>query len=247
MSDWENFFRPALLYFLSGRSPYAVPGIFNPPWTFVILSPFVWLPALLPHLLPAAALTYAAYKKRKPYLIVIVGLSFPFLAQLAYGNIDWLVMLGVLTQGPASLFLITTKPQAGALAFVSQLKSKTWRQRVLLFVPISIVTVVFLFMYPDWISNVLFAVGFNQRIRNFSLFPYTIPLAFPLLWLAYKREDPLYGVLATLCLAPYFYIHSFVPAMFLIAERNWKLGIALALLSWLVVFLIVLDIIPIDL
>jgi hypothetical protein len=160
---------------------------------------------------------------------------------------DWLVMLGTLMKGPASLFLITCKPQAGALAVVAQLKGKSWRQRVMLFAPIVIASLVFLLMYPDWLTNTLYAVGYDQRIRNFSLFPFTIPLALPLLWLAYKREDPLYGVLATLCLAPYYYIHSYTPALFLIADRSWKWGAALAALSWFVVFLIVQGVIPIDL
>ncbi len=213
----------------------------------MFLAPFVWLPALLPNLLPAVALIYAAYKKRKSYLIPIVGLSFPFAALTFYANLDWLVMLGTLTQGPFSLFLLTTKPQAGALAFVAQLKGKTWRTRVSLFAPIVMVSLFFLLLYPDWVSSTLFAVGYDQRIRNFSLFPYSIPLALPLLWLAYKREDPLYGVLATLCLAPYYYVHSYVPALFLIAERNWKLGAALAVLSWVLVFLIVQGVIPIEL
>src|SRR5690349_14769522 len=169
MSDWEFYYVPALLNFISGKSPFASPGIFIPPWTFIFIAPFVWLPSMIPHLLPAAALTYSAYKKRKPYLIPIVGLSFPFIASIGYGNVDWLVLLGVLMQGPASLFLITTKPQAGALAFVSELRSKTWRQRVMLFVPIVIASIVFLFIYPDWIDGMLFAIGYDQRIRNFSL------------------------------------------------------------------------------
>jgi hypothetical protein len=247
MSDWDRLFRLALVYFVSGRSPYAIEGIFNPPWTFVILSPLVWLPGLLPNLLPFITLIYAAYKKRKSYLIPIVGLSFPFVALTFYANLDWLVLLGTLTQGSSSLFLLTTKPQAGALAFVAQLKRKTWRQRLMLFVPIVIVSGLFLILYPDWVSNTLLALGYDQRIRNFSLFPYTIPLAIPLLWWCYQREDPLYGVLATLCLAPYFYIHSYVPALFLIADRSWKLGVALAILSWVLVLLIRLGVIAIEL
>jgi hypothetical protein len=247
MSDWERLFHLALNYFVSGRSPYAIEGIFNPPWAFVILAPFVWLTGLLPNLLPLIALIYAAYTKRKSYLIPIVALSFPFVALTFYANLDWLVLLGTLTTGQSSLFLLTTKPQAGALAFVAQLKSKTWRQRLMFFVPIIAAALFFLILYPDWVSNTLFAFGYDQRIRNFSLFPYTIPLAIPLLWWCYQREDPLYGVLATLCLAPYYYVHSYVPALFLIANRNWKLGVALAVLSWVVVFLIRAGVIAIEL
>lgn len=247
MSDWDRLFRLALEYFLSGRSPYAVEGIFNPPWTFVFLAPFVWLSGLLPNLLPAAALIYAAYKQRKSYLIPIVGLSFPFAALVFYANLDWLVLLGTLTQGTTSLFLLTTKPQAGVLAFVAQLKGKSWRERVLLFAPLLAATLIFLVLYPDWVSNTLFALNLDQRVRNFSLFPYSFPLAIPLLWRCYQRQDPLYGVLATLCLAPYYYVHSYVPALFLITARNWKLGAALSVLSWVVVYLIRQGVIPIEL
>ncbi|MFN8372429.1 MAG: hypothetical protein U0694_06085 [Anaerolineae bacterium] len=247
MSDWDRLFRLALIYLLSGRSPYAIEGIFNPPWTFVVLVPAVWLPGLLPNLLPAAALIFAAYRKRKSYLIPIVGLSFPFVALVFYANLDWLVLLGTLTQGSTSLFLLTTKPQAGALAFVAQLKGKTWRQIMLMFAPLVALSLVFLALYPDWLQNTLVALNDDQRIRNFSLFPYTVPLALPLLWRCYQRQDVLYGVLATLCLAPYYYVHSYVPALFLIAERNWKLGLALSILSWVVVLLIRQGIIPLQL
>ncbi len=39
--DWLTFFRPAAR---SLADPYQIPGILNPPWTFVLLYPLAQLP-----------------------------------------------------------------------------------------------------------------------------------------------------------------------------------------------------------
>jgi hypothetical protein len=101
-----------------------------------------------------------------------------------------------------------------------------------------------LLLYPGFFRYV---TTFNVRlaeVSTFSLFPYSLPLVPPLLWLAYRRADPLYGVLASLCLSPYLMFWSVVPAMFLIAQRNWKWGLVVNLLTWVVVALVLLKVIP---
>lgn len=42
-SDWFWFFFPALENYTSGLSPYAIDGIFNPPWFFLLFAPFEWI------------------------------------------------------------------------------------------------------------------------------------------------------------------------------------------------------------
>lgn len=251
MTDWERYFLPAVQQLWQGISPYSSVYVFNPPWTFLLLAPLGLLPpgvgVLAGYVLPWAALIYAAWRRRKPYLIAIVGLSFPFTALVLYGNLDWLVLLGVVTPGWFGMFLLTTKPQAGALAFVAALKDRTWRERALLVLPLAVGGGALVLLFPDWLGNVAFAAAYDQRERNFSLFPWTIPLAFPLLWLCYRRKEPLWGVLASLCLSPYFYAHSLTPALFLIADKSWKWGVALAIASRVFAALVGAGVIPMKL
>lgn len=201
-------------------------------------------------ILPIIELIYAARKMRKAYLIAIVGLTFPFIELCAYGNLDWMVLLGAITTGAVSPFQLTVKPQAGALAVVGQLgkmKGQSWKEYVRVFGPFVVISIPMLFIFPGFIHNFLIV---NDRLpglhaANFSLFPYTLPLAIPLLWLSYKRSEPLYGVLASLCISPYFYFHSIIPSLFLIANKNWKWGVMANVFTWVIFALILLHVIPI--
>jgi hypothetical protein len=253
-TDWITHFLPAIQRLLHGGDMYKDIFVLNPPWTFFILSPAGLLPNQIAvwvgTILPIIALFYAARKMRKAYLIAIIGLTFPFIELCAYGNLDWMVLLGAITTSTLSPFLLTVKPQAGALAVVGQLgkmKGKSWKEYVKVFGPFVIIGTPMLFIFPGFIHNFLIV---NDRLpglsaANFSLFPYTIPLAIPLLWFSYKRSEPLYGALASLCISPYFYFHSVIPSLFLIANKNWKWGIAANLFTWAIFVLILIHVIPI--
>jgi len=256
-TDWIRHFLPAILRLLSGGDIYSDPLVLNPPWTYLMLAPVGILPRSLAiwmgTLMAIAAIAYAAWKVRKPYLIALVGISFPFMSLCLYGNLDWIVLFGVLFTNAASPFLLTVKPQAGALAIVGVLgkmrqQSKPLKDYVRLLLPFIVIAPILLILFPGFIQNFL---GLDERLpqvtnANFSLFPYTLPLVPILLWFAYKRGDPLLGVLASLAISPYFYFHSIIPAMFMIADRNWKWGLVVNLLTWLVVFLILIKVIPIE-
>ena len=43
--DWISGFRPATWDILSLRTPYEGHGVYNPPWTFILLIPLALLPA----------------------------------------------------------------------------------------------------------------------------------------------------------------------------------------------------------
>ena len=174
-------------------------------------------------------------------------MSFPFLAATVYANIDWMVMLGVVIGGRLGVILDTVKPQAGAFAIVAEVaKKETWRERLKLVLPLAVLAVLSVPFLLPWLNR-MFAVGESAQIRSFSLFPYTIPLGIALLWLTWKRKEPLLGVFASLCLSPYFYIHSLMPALFLLGDRNWKWGVVMNILLWGVFALILVGVIPIDL
>ena len=256
-TDWVKYFLPAIMRLLTGGDLYGEPVVFMPPWTFLMIAPT----GLLPHQIAAwmglvmafVSVAYAAWRVRKPYLIALVGISFPFMSLCLYGNLDWMVLLGALFATPLSPFLVTAKPQAGVFAMVGILgkmhkQAKPWQDYVRLLLPFIVIAPLLLLIFPGFLEDFLQVGNRVQTFTasNFSLFPYTLPLVPILLWFAWKRGDPLLGILASLALAPYFYIHSIVPAMFMIADRNWKWGLVVNLLTWLVVFLILIKVIPIE-
>ncbi len=252
-SDWARYFLPAIEYLLRGVDLYQYVYTVNPPWMYVLLAPIGWLPQQAAlwagAIMPVVALVYASWKVRKPYLIALVGISFPFIELCVYGNLDWMVMLGALHMNNAlSPFLLTVKPQAGALAVFAQLgkmRGQSWKAYVRLFAPFVLISIPLLLLYPGFFQ---YASSFNTRlaeVQHFSLFPYTLPLVPPLVWLAYRRRDPLYGVLASLCLSPYFLFYSLVPSLFFIGKHSWKWGLAANLLTWVIFALVLLGVITI--
>jgi hypothetical protein len=144
--------------------------------------------------------------------------------------------------------LDTFKPQAGGFAIVAELaKKKTFKEQFSLLLPLIILLVISIPLLPSWIYW-MFAIGnTNNGIRNFSLFPYTIPIGLISLWFTWRRKDPIWGCVASLALSPYFYIHSAMPLVFLLAEKNWKWGLAANLAIWGLIFLIILGYVPVKL
>jgi hypothetical protein len=94
MNDWDNTYIAGVLAFLSGKDPYSTTQLFgSPPYSLAFLAPLAWIPPQAAMLLPAIALLYLTVRFRKPYLMFIVGTSFPFIACSVYANIDWMIMI----------------------------------------------------------------------------------------------------------------------------------------------------------
>jgi hypothetical protein len=237
-NDWTRTFAPMVKAVLKGQNPYtSVHHYVNPPWLLLPLLPVFWAPWWLAMLFPTAVLVFGAWQHRKPWLIPIVGLSFPFIALSIYANVDWVVLLGLIIRGPAGPILVTAKPQAGAFSMLADLKERAgWYKRALFLLPFAIVVMVSTMIFPNWLFSMLDTPNLVPE-RNVSLFPYTIPFGLIALWLCWRRADPLWGVVASVSLSPYLYIHSVTPLLFLLADRDYRLGIAFGGLTWAVVLL----------
>lgn len=233
MNDWEQHFLPALHKLIAGQNPYDISGFYNPPWLLFLLLPLAWVPWWIAIFLPGLALGAAAYHRRKWWLIPIVGLSFPFIALSAYGNVDWVPLIGLTFGGSLSPLLITAKPQDASFALLAYVR----KRKAGYFVPLLLVVAVSFALYPHWVTATLAGNNIVKTERNLSLFPYTIPLGLYALYKTWTRADVLWGAIASLSFAPYFYIHSLVPALFLLADRKWWLGVWASLLIWILVWM----------
>lgn len=249
MNDWDKTYIAGALAFLSGHDPYSYTKLFaSPPYSLGFLIPLAWVPPGLAMIFPMLALLYLSIRFRKRYLLPVVGMSFPFIACSVYANIDWMIMIGVAIGGQLGVILDTIKPQGGVFAIVAEIaKRETLKERVRLLWPLTVCVIISIPLLGSWLHWMLVIGEANNGIRNFSLFPYTIPLGIVALWLAWKKKEPIWGCVASLALSPYFYIHSALPLVFLLAKKDWKLGLAATLVSWAIVALIIWGFIPIKL
>jgi hypothetical protein len=146
--------------------------------------------------------------------LIVALTSLPFATLLLYGNVEWVSMSAFLVPHSLALILIATKPQTGALAGLVWFRQAPSKLR--LFLPLIAVVLVSLLVWPRW-PEAAFA-NFAGREpppltlpSNASPWPWLIPVGIVLAIAAWREEDELLGVAATLCLTPYFVI---VPRLF---------------------------------
>lgn len=230
-SDWPTYFQPAAEAVLEGRSPYTVDGFVSPPWTAWVLVPLVWVPGWMMALAPIVTLIGLMIYSRKYWTLPIVGISLSLWIAVLYGNIDWIVFVVVwLVGGWIGPIFSAMKPQVGFFAIVADLKNAgTWRNRILLLLPVTAFTIIFTLIYPNWISIML---GHRDVEWNISPFPYLVPVGLFLVYWTWRTGERFWGVMATMCLAPYYSLLGVVFTLYIIAERHPYVGIAASLATW---------------
>lgn len=246
--DWVLAFLPAALRFLSGADPYAAPlysGFWyaNPPWLLPLLVPFALLPAQWGAygmgLVAFTGLGALAFRLHKPWLILLVGLSFVFVSVVVDSNVDGFVLWGLALGGPVGLFLLSTKPQVASLVALVWLwqawQTGRWRGVLKLTGPTLLIAAVFTVWFPHW-PLALVTAHARADSGNANLWPWLVAPALGLLaWaLRRKRESP--AALASAWTAPYLLVHSYVGALALVAADYPWMGAALVVLSWVYFF-----------
>lgn len=228
MYDWP-YFENASQCLLHGHSPYCTAGVYNPPWLFVLLIPFVLLPTIIITAVPFIALAYAAYRKHNPALMPVVGLSVPFMILVRFGNVDWVPMLGTLSFGYLPPLLLAVKPQAAGLALLAYLH----RNRIKYLIPLAVALAVSyaLFGWPLSVNT----QDVEDMPHNLSLTPYSIPLGAYAAWRAWRGRSLAWGCAASLALSPYWALYSLVPLWYKVGEKNIRTGAVLTVLGWVYV------------
>ena len=137
--------------------------------------------------------------------------SAPFLSLLINGNVDWLPMLAFLLPAQWGIAILLSKPQAGLMAGLVWFKRA--RRKDLFLVPAIGLFLASILVWGWWVPRMVeqsLRVGGKTMVGfwNIAPFPWLIPIGVWLLYQAWKREDELIAVAATLCLVPYFAIYS---------------------------------------
>jgi len=207
--DWGESFRPAALVIFHGGSSYHVPEFYNAPWTLLPLIPLAILPyqwgRIGMFLISLAGFGYLAYKSNaKPLSVALFLTSFPVVACLWGGELDWLPMLGFVTPAPIALILAATKPQIG-IGIALYWLVRSWKTGGVKevrhnFLPVSILLAGSFVLYGFWVGT------FNNKWThpvNVSVFPYLMIIGLYLLFTMQKRAAG-----GGLLLSPYYTFFS---------------------------------------
>jgi len=213
--DWTRSYRPATLLLASGHSPYEIKSFTNPPWVLIPLIPIALLPSRIGggvlFVVSLCALVFAAIRMgATPLSLIAFIVSFPVFFMLLFGQIDWLVLIGILMPPPVGLFFVLAKPQAGiAIAvfwLVEALRKGGLRQALAEFAPVTLAFGLSIAVFGFWFLDT--PPGMVTAKYNFSVWPLSIPIGMVFLVSALRGRKKELSILASPFLSPYVAPHS---------------------------------------
>jgi hypothetical protein len=207
--DWEHYF-----------SKGVIPNIWVP-WTGFIVK-LLNLPLLFT--ITILSLGIRALRYKSSYLAVTLSfISLPTLWVLFLGNLDGIVLLGLLLL-PLGAPLVLLKPQIASFALLAKFKS------ILVGTLWLLLSFLIWGFWPLQFFEVLGDAWSVEWVQDISLFPWGIVIALPLMWFSRGDEDLLMaaGSFATPHLFPYHFI-VLMPALGRMS-KSWM--IVTWLLSW---------------
>lgn len=265
VSDFWQYFYPATRAWLAGGNPYALEGVYNPPWAWWLLGPLAgwgpqrgwWAWAILT--LGATLLALLLIRRPRPGALLLLLLAPATLVHLAMGQWALWGLLGVaLLQGRrpalqgAGLFLLSLKPHLG-WPFLALAAPQAWA------IPAGAVALSLL-QQPRWPLDFLASllaeppVGYRRLIVARSLAlgaPFLLALALLAallaLWAIWRYRPARPWRLALLCcatlfLTPYHRLYDnvilFYPILLLTERQPWAWLLAVALV-WMPLLLVV--------
>lgn len=203
--DWYGTFRPAVL---SGQ-PYNYPNFFSPPWVVLLLYPFALLPPGMDMvaIISISIAIWIIVMRRfgaRPIWILLMFFTPQLWWGILYGNIDFLVLIGLLLPAPIGLIFVLVKPQVGigiaVYWIIESYRRGGYKEFLITVAPISLLTALFCIPYGFWPLELL---RVTERPWNISLFPYLIGGGLILLIRAVKKRQPGLALTASPFLSPY--------------------------------------------
>lgn len=225
------------------RTPYDLPAFTNAPWAVLALLPFnaLALPwAVLAQLgLYFACLTLIMFRIRPRLRGVLVALttftSFDATLQL---NVDWIVCLGLLVPAVWSGPFLLVKPQV-ALGYWFSLRPRTLTRALLITLLVSAAAAAIWGLWPLGILASVARNGHLTQVGNLAPWRYlsvpgAVGLGLVLAGWAWRRRDPVLGILAGVFFVPYLQPYSLLLHVSVLAARWPRLVLLISLTMWLV-------------
>jgi hypothetical protein len=238
-TDWTATYRPAALALISAQSPYQITNYVAPPWILIPLVPIAVLPPRLGQIL-IFWLSIVAFailmRKNGARLLSVLALivSYPVIYGLIYGQIDWLVMLGLLFPPWLGIVLLMGKPQIG-IGVALYLGYEAWiegriKKLILLFLPLAgLALISYLLFGPDALTKSRLYLGWS----NTSLWPRSIPIGLVVLVAAIRQKRKFVSLTASPFLSPYVPVHSWASVMVGLSNDPWY-PILISICTWVI-------------
>ena len=241
-ADWDSTFLPAVRAWLSGGDPLAY--IYNPPWVLVPLVPFALAPYTVGRiaLFVCALAVFVAVALRVFHartLGVVALMASPLaLDALAFGNVEWLALLGLLLPTWAAIPFLLIKPHIGAgvaaLLVYLEWRERGWKHATISLTPTICLTAISFVVFGDWVAHMATYTQFQNSFLNLSFFPYTLPLGLALFVAAIRTRRIEYALVCAPCFFPVLTPQVWVVALVAIVGATWE-TCAASLGLWLVV------------
>ena len=213
--DWTDVLRPATIAFLRLQNPYQIQGSLNPPWLFVLLAPIAILPeniggALLFWLNLATWMVIAKKLGSGNVICFLAVVTSPMVINsLVAGNVDFLVMWGLLLPPELAIFFLTIKPQVGGaalfyIALRTYHESGTKRVLQIFAIPLALITLS-LILYGAWPleANKILNMSWNASPLRMFGWP-SVAIGFIILLFGISRKCPKEGANISMASTPFF-------------------------------------------
>ena len=207
--DWVAYF-----------SKGSIPTVWTP-WTEHVVQYMNWSLVVAITLFSIIFRTYHYNKSPLPVALAIISL--PTLWVLYGGNIDGIVLLGLISL-PWGSPLVLMKPQLASFALLARKSSMV--SGIIWF----LLTLLVWGPWPMRFSQVLTTGWKTEWTQDISLFPWGLLIALPLFWFSRKDEDLLMaaGSFAT----PHLFPYHFIILMPSLGRMNLPWMVVTWLLSW---------------
>lgn len=241
--DWMRTFRPAALKIIHGQSPYSILSFSYPVWMLFPLIPIAILPVKIGNgilfFVQVLVLIFIAIKMgASPFSLAAFFLSFPILFMLLFGQIDWLVLTGLIFPPWAGLFFLLAKPQLGLIPalflIIEEWRKNGFKKTLLTVTPVCVAFMISFLVYGAWFLQLDY--GFLTAKYNFSLWPSSISFGLFFIIYSIRKRKIEAALLANPLLSPYVGPHSWSGAM--LAVLPYKLECILVSLStWIIMYI----------
>lgn len=225
--DWHLVFYPATKLVLQGLNPYVIGQFHNPVWALLPLIPF----ALLGEDMGRLALfffglftfAFIGYRlKARPFALVAFLLSPLVFYYLFLGNIDSLVLWGLLMPAPIGLFLVVIKPQIGIAIAVYwgyvAWRAGGWRKVILTFLPVATALALSFLVFGNWAADQ--TDHLVSAKWNTSMFPWSLPVGVLLIFVALRSGKIQTSMAASPFLSPYVGLGSWAFSLMGLLNNN---------------------------
>lgn len=224
----------------SFQSPYNLECYYSPVWVALFFSPLSVFTRAIAYRIYAAIL-FGSYIfiffriSKGDLLVALIACFSPFMFMtMQYGNIDWLVLLGLISPQFFGIWLILTKPQMGfTLAIVWAwiiYKEKGVRSLFITFIPVAL--------------GLLISFLLGMRLPNpevlskwsADIWPVGLILGIPALIFALRKKDEYLALASAPFLTPYIGPMSWAAILPIAMQRRVYMIVAFVL-SWLLIII----------